>query len=373
MASAIDILSKVTGVRTEAPGNPIPPASPVALIQVGDPRARVVELIRGEARESHSRALERLAQEIAAHSSSPFAEVNNMIQKMIFRLMDEQKDEDNHKNWCDLELDKTNTSKVDKTEKAAVLSAKIDAATATVQALTEDITKNSHMIASITSHMEEATEIRETGKKENAISVKDSEDAQTALADAIAVLETYYKETGRVKKEAWEFVQRGVKLSEEPATWGSSYTGVADPNNAEAGIIALLKGVSSEFAKMEADTKAQEATDQDVFEEDMKLCAIEKARREKESQMKDQEKKRLLDKTASMTKSKKEVSKELEAVVQYLKDLEPACIEGDSTYEARKADRAKEISALHEAQAILQQAFSASAPAPAAAASSAFL
>merc|ERR1719284_1603703 len=139
MASAIDILSKVTGVRTEAPGNPIPPASPVALIQVVDPRSRVVELLRGEARESHSRALERLAQEIAAHRSSPFAEVNNMIQKMIFRLMDEQKDEDNHKNWCDLELDKSNSSKADKTDKITMLTAKIDAATATAQLLTEDI------------------------------------------------------------------------------------------------------------------------------------------------------------------------------------------------------------------------------------------
>merc|ERR1712048_1465594 len=218
-----------------------------------------------------------------------------MIQKMIFRLMDEQKNEDNHKNWCDLELDKSNTSKADKTEKVSLLTAKIEAATATVQSLTEDITKIADMIATITSHMEQATEIRETGKKENAISVKDSEDAQTALADAIAVLETFYKDTGMVKKEAWEFMQRGVTLPENPATWGASYTGTADPNS-EGGIIALLKGVATEFAKMEADTKAQEETDQMEFEEDMKLCKIEKARLVKEAQMKDQEKSRLLDK-----------------------------------------------------------------------------
>jgi len=105
-----------------------------------------------------------------------------MIQKMIFRLMDEQKDEDNHKNWCDTELDKTNASKVDKTDKAALLTAKIEADTATVQLLTEDIGKNAEMIATIEAHMAESEEIRETGKKENAISLKDSQDAQTALA-----------------------------------------------------------------------------------------------------------------------------------------------------------------------------------------------
>jgi len=40
--------------------------------------------------------------------------VNNEIEKMIFRLMDEQKKEDEHKLWCDQELEKSNTSLVDK-------------------------------------------------------------------------------------------------------------------------------------------------------------------------------------------------------------------------------------------------------------------
>ena len=36
-----------------------------------------------------------------------------MIGKMIFRLMAEQKDEDDHKNWSDKELEKTGTSIAD--------------------------------------------------------------------------------------------------------------------------------------------------------------------------------------------------------------------------------------------------------------------
>jgi len=206
------------------------------------------------------------------------------------------------------------------------------------------------------------------GKKENAISLKDSQDAQTALAEAVAVLESFYKESGAMKKEAWEFMQQPVELGENPATWEASYKSVEDPN---AGIIALLKSVSAEFSKMESDTTAQEEMDQKAFEEDMKLCKIEKARREKESEMKDQEKKRLLDKVSSLTKSHKEVSKELEAVEQYLKDLEPACVTGDSTYEARKADRAKEMDALKEAQGILAEAFSNSTSSAAAASAAA--
>merc|ERR1719215_472094 len=53
-----------------------------------DGRTRALQLLQRTAAMSHSRALERLAQEISAHLAGPFDEVNNMIEKMIFRLMD---------------------------------------------------------------------------------------------------------------------------------------------------------------------------------------------------------------------------------------------------------------------------------------------
>merc|ERR1719401_1383911 len=224
------------------------------------------------------------------------------------------------------------------------------------------------MLADIEAHMEEAIEIREIGKKENAATIKDAQEAQTAVANAVAVLEDYYKSSGMVKKEAWELLQQPVELPAEPSTWDASYTGVSDPKAQPDGIITVLKEVAADFGKMEADTRAQEETDLAQYKADMKACKIEKARRSKESDMKGQEKKRTTDKVASLTKTHKQVSTDHEAVLQYLKDLEPACVEGDSTYEDRKAARAKEIEALRQAQVILQDAFKETgAPAPAAA------
>merc|ERR1719150_1218495 len=215
------------------------------------------------------------------------------------------------------------------------------------------------MIAKITSFMKEATEIRETGKKENAEAIKDSEDAQDAVASATSVLETFYKESGMIEKEAYELMQKPVKLPEDPKTWDSSYSGVADPTKANTGVIAVLKAVASDFAKMEADTRAQEETDQKAYDEEMSSSEIEKARRAKENEMKTSEKKRLTEKMEELKKSKKHFSNELEAVNQYLKDLEPACMDGDSSYEDRKKARNKEIEALRKAQDILQDAFKA--------------
>ena len=58
-----------------------------------------------------------------------------------------------------------------------------------------------------------------------------------------------------------------------------------------------------------------------------------------------------------MQATHKHVSDEHAAVVQYLKDLQHGCVDGDSTYEGRKAARAKEIEALGKAQIILRDAF----------------
>merc|ERR1719160_1447419 len=286
MDQAIKILAKSAGVRTEAPSNPIPPASPVSFLQLNgvrtnDPKMKAVVLLKDAAKDTNSRALERLAVEVAAHLTGPFDQVNNMIEKMIFRLMDEQKKEDEHKLWCDQEIEKTETMKEDKEEKIKDLKAEIKVENAAVQTLTEEISEAEKMISDIVAFMKEATEIRETGKKENALAIKDSKDAQTSLTNAIAVLETFYKESGKIPKEPWEFIQKPVNLGKSPSTWDSSYSGAADPKN-EGGLISVLEAVLSDFSQMEADTKAQEAKDQAEYETSMKDHDIEKAERTQE-------------------------------------------------------------------------------------------
>jgi len=331
-----------------------------ALVQLAssDPKMKAVQLLRTAAKEANSDAMERLAQEVSMHLTGPFDQINNMIQKMIFRLMAEQKDEDDHKNWCDKELSESETSRDDKDEKMKELTAKIEEAKAKIQELTEKIQDANDMVEKITKHEEAAAEIREVGKEENKLAIKDAQDAQKAVSDATSVLETFYKESGMIEKKSYELLQKApVELPDTPSTWDSSYTGVSDPADQPDGIISVLKKVSADFAKMEAQSKAQEEADQADYDEDMKKCAIEKAARMKESEMKTTEKKRTIEKKAQLQAKHKHVSDEHAAVVQYLKDLEHGCVDGDSTYEDRKAARAKEIKALGEAQVILRDAF----------------
>merc|ERR1719446_860850 len=105
---------------------------------------------------------------------------------------------------------------------------------------------------------------------------------------------------------------------------------------------------------MEAETKANEAEDQKAYEEVMQQNEIEKAERTQEVSMKKAEKARRVDKIASLEGQKKTTSDELEKTEQYLVDLKPACVAGDSSYEDRKAARTKEIKALQKAQITLE-------------------
>merc|ERR1719502_577069 len=167
---------------------------------------KAVALLKEAAHEGKSRALERLAVEVAAHLNGPFDQVNNMIEKMIFRLMDEQKQEDEHKHWCDQELEKTNTMADNHEDHISDLKAEIKVETGKIADLTDEIADANKMISDIDAFIKEATEIRNTGKKENAAAIKDSEDAQKSLSDAIAVLKDFYKGSGEIAKEPWEFL-----------------------------------------------------------------------------------------------------------------------------------------------------------------------
>merc|ERR1719346_543669 len=189
--TAVGILAKVSGVRTEAPENPALPQPVVfgqlSFLQLPNPEfEKAVELLRQDAKVTHSKAISQLAAAIAANDEGPFDQAINSIEKMVFHLQNEQREEDDHKNWCDLELEKTNASILDKEDKLDELNGKIDVAETRANLLLREIGEADEEVATIVQHMKEAAEIRETGRDENSLAIKDAEAAQTALTKAIA-------------------------------------------------------------------------------------------------------------------------------------------------------------------------------------------
>merc|ERR1719213_1482120 len=226
---------------------------------------------------------------------------------------------------------------------------------AAIKLLVEQVSANDEKVKEIEEYVAEETEMRDENHAEILATIKDSQDAQQAVTQATGVLKDFYKSSGQVPKEPWEFLQ----LPDAPDTWDSSYTGAADPKNPQDGILAILDGVNTKFSTMEADAKAQDSTDQKNFEEDMAASKVELATTRQDSKMKTSRKASLTEKLQAMQSQLKSETDEKAAVAQYLKDLEPACGAGDSNYADRKQARTDEITALRKAQGILEEAFRA--------------
>merc|ERR1719272_1383410 len=182
--------------------------------------------------------------------------------------------------------------------------------------------------------MEQETELRDENHAEIVATIKDSQDAQAAVTSAIQVLRDFYKESGMIAKEPWEFVQvssrRDVELPANPDTWDASYTGTTDPKSGADGVLALLDGVMEKFSAMEADAKVSDETDQKNYDADMQAKTIELATTVQDTKMKTSKKDSQQDKMEALTAQLKHSTAEYGAVVQYLKDLQPACGVGDS-------------------------------------------
>jgi hypothetical protein len=370
MGTAIETLEKVTGVRAPEDKGITPSGflQLSAVKKIADPQAAIVNLLRKAGSKKQTAALAKLADKIAALKQTPgsgvFDQIKNMIQKMVFHLKSEQTDEDNHKNWCDKELETTTMMLEDKNSTKEALQVSIDELSAEIEELTTAIAENTEAVAELDAQMEEETGIRTADKAENTATIKDAQDAQTAVSQAIAVLEDFYKSTGEVAKEAWEFRQKQATVRRvkqepgetdpEPELWESKpYTGT----EGGSAVIGMLTNIATDFASMEAEARSDETTQTDEYDTWLTGAKIDKAEKEKDSQLKTTRKERLKEKLVGKTTDFSHNQKELDATNKYWGDLQHACVDGDSSYEDRKAARTQEIEALKEAQGILEQAF----------------
>merc|ERR1719321_2335408 len=367
MGKAIEILGKAVDTRSPEEKGVAVTYSFLQVAKSSDPRAKIVTLLR----KAGAKDLTKLADAIARTEEQPlgsgtFDQIKNMIQKMIFHLMSEQKDEDDHKNWCDTETSKTNKMKDDKEATESALTADINALTTEIDQLGRDISDNENQVSQLQAAIEENTATRNEEKAENAATVKDAQEAQTAVANAIAVLTDFYKSTGVVAKEAWEaFPQlKVVRRSEaredpaEPELWDADAPEYGSTDGGPA-VIGMLENIASDFASMEAQAKADETSQQDAHDTWLTATQINIGELSKDTEMKKARKETQSAKLESKNADFSHNEKELEATNQYLTDLEPACVgkAEDSTYEDRKAARTAEIEALKQAQDILEHAF----------------
>lgn len=350
LTKAIEILAKVGGVRNPDT-HEIAKRANTSFFQLSDPREQAVKLIMASATLHKNGMMQRLAQQIRM-TKSPFKQIKNQIQKMIFRLNKEQTDEDNHKHWCDTEIETTQQQLKDKQEKLDSLQAKIDKLRAEIETLTEKINEDEQSVADTNQYLKDETELRNANHKQNLVTIDDSQKAQKAVSAAIAVLTQFYKESGGVEKEAWEFVQ---------TTQDPGFEGKFNSTEGHTAVLNLLEECLEKFSSMEAEASAADEGDQQAYDEDVSAKKILLAELRNNVKMKTARRSTAEQNLQNTENQHKKVGNQKYALDVYMKDLEPACITGDSTYEDRKAARVNEIQSLKDALGVLKKAFDAPA------------
>jgi len=301
-------------------------------------QARVSMFLSARAKKLNSRVLASLA---VRASDDPFNKVKKMIKDLIVRLMEEANEEAEHKGWCDTELSTNEQTRKEKTEAVETLHAEIDQLEASIAKLTEDITELTKAVAELDAAMAKATKLRSEEKATNTETIADSEAAQTAVAQALTVLKEFYAKAA----EATAFVQ-----TKDPEIFDSEYKGMQAGNG---GVVGMLEVIESDFARLEADTKASEASAQKEYDGFMTDSKVDKADKSASIEHKTAKKQ---DEEQALTVNREDLEgtqKELDAALAYFDKLKPSCVDSGVSYEDRVARRKEEIESLQEALKIL--------------------
>jgi len=301
---------------------------------------RVAQYLQGKARDLNSRVLAALAVHVA---DDPFKKVKKMIKDLIVRLMEEANEEAEHKGWCDVELSTNAKTRKDKTMTVETLHAEIDELETSIAALTEQIAELTKAVAELDAAMAKATEIRAAEKAKNTETIKDAQDAQTAVAQALVVLKEFYEKAA----EATALLQ---SRQEPPPIFDSPYKGMQAENG---GVVGMLEVIQADFARLESDTAAAEETAQKEYDEFMTDSQVDKAAKEKDIEHKTGKKQ---DQEQALVTKKEDLEgtqKELNAALDYFEKLKPSCISSGVSFEDRVARRKEEIESLQEALKIL--------------------
>merc|ERR1719247_2329414 len=106
------------------------------------------------------------------------------------------------------------------------------------------------------------------GEAKNAATIKDAQEAQTAVASALTVLKEFYAKAGK----ATAFVQK-------PEIFDKPYKGMG---GMAGGVVGMLEVIESDFARVQAETSSAEVQAAKEYEEFMHDSKVDKAAKAKD-------------------------------------------------------------------------------------------
>lgn len=304
-------------------------------------KAKVVPFLAKEAQRLHSAALLNLVQPAESGSLDG---VKDMVEGMITKLSKEVATDSEQQTWCTSELKSNEKTRSAKTILVDELNADIDRLNASLISLGEDIVTMGEELLQLDKSMASATEIRGKEKDANAATIKEAQEAQKAVVEATTVLKEFQDSNGLSPS----LLQ--AKKASQPDIFENTYGGMLDEAK---GVTGLLETIAADFARLEADTTAEEESSEEEFKKFSLDYKMNKA--EKESDLKHIKQTKVEHGSQLATKGTEltTAEEELAAAKDYFAQLEDSCLKGGKAWKEKEAQRKEELESLKEAADML--------------------
>jgi len=307
----------------------------------GVKKENAISLLRERAEALDSNMLSALAMRAEGDSLS---KIRKMISDLVTRLQKEAAADTEKEGWCKKELATNEQTRSSKKQLVDTVRGEVNQLKVDITELGDELEALKKDITSLTADRAKATKLRKDEKAENAATIKDAQDAQKAIAQATAALDSFYSGTKAKASLLQKPVEGAPEIFED-----SSYSGMDS-----GGVTALLEVLQADFVRMETETETAEAQSLGEYTKFMSDSAVDKASKEKEVELKTATK---AEKTNELTTKKidlKDAEKALKAAKEYFEELKPECLKPPMTREEKMEKRKQEIESLKDVLEVLQ-------------------
>lgn len=344
LKQAIDILGKAALVQTSTSST----ENTASFLQLGSDNnsaarvSKAVSLLMQKSHEFKSTKLSALAMRM--QTAGPFDKVLEMIRTLVSKLQKEAVAEAERHGECEAMKAEQKLDVEDKTEQKEDLANQKASLESKIAQLTEDIATLNNELNILTQDKGAATKQRAEDKAENAKQIKEAKEAQAALNQAIEVLESFYAGAATHASDNENVADENETTLDTPVYGGSTSSG---------SVIEMMKQVSDDFARQEAESTAAESQQSAEYKmlmnsNEVDVASKTTARDFKKKQLADNKKKHSL-----VSGEFKNASEALDAALKQQEATKKQC-DGRLSFEERMEQRDNEIQSLKEALEVLK-------------------
>jgi len=279
-----------------------------------------------------------------------------MIDEMVALLQEEQVQDDDKKQYCEAEIDKTEDKKKSLERKVDDLAKAQEEGQEELATLGDEIEALSDGIKALDKQVAEATENRKEENAEYKEDMANNVAAKKILELAKGRLAKFYSPKSAAAAASLmdiglHDVQSGAPPP-PPETWGA----YKKQTEEAGGILGMMQMMISDVEKEITESKTEEENAQEEYDQLMKDSGEKRRMDSKTLSDKESAKADLEKALQQMAKEEKTTKFEVMTTAETLKDLHLECDWLLSNFEARKEARVGEIDALKKAKAVLSGA-----------------